>query len=175
MKKNNDRPILTEQSRQIYQPWNSAATYKDGDKVMLPSGQVVTIGDVGNGPLQADESIFDDVTVFDRLRTATQSAASIPSIIAEIDELLKPAGFCVSRIPQEEPAPEQAAEDMSDWRNWRKGDFVECITHDAPLLNFGQLYQIFMNDGEFICIGDEASGWEPYRFRFHSRPTGASK
>ncbi len=148
------RPILTEQSEPEY-PFNDKSLWEP----------VRDIGTAGN--------------VFDRLSSAVRASQETPSIIEEIDAMLKPAGFCVARIPQEEPAP-QSVEDMSDWRNWREGDIIERVAVGASWWTVGRSYITVMYDNmlgvrdntdDFMGISDKTAD----RFRFISRPTGASK
>lgn len=120
--------------------------------------------------------------IFTRLRTATEHAASIPSIIAEIDALLGPE-YQVVRVEQVEAQP---VEDMSDWRNWREGDLLECVAHDMTWHEFGKVYRLGKDgEGDYGILdndGDALNECAPHGiyfntdyFRFHSRPTGASK
>lgn len=76
---------------------------------------------------------------------------------------------------------EAPAEDMSDWRNWRKGDLVKRASSKSPAVyTSGQLYRVIglehqgpaieddCGDGSF-CIADSEELRS--RFRWHSRPT----
>lgn len=112
-------------------------------------------------------------SVFTRLRTASEHAESIPSIIAEIDELLGP-DYQVVRVEKVEATAPQ--EDMSDWRNWKPGDIVICV-NGKGWENFiaGASYHVTAEHDsgryiEHIFIGSHIAD-----FRFHSRPTGATK
>lgn len=114
-------------------------------------------------------------SVFDRLKSAIAASESIPGIIAEIDALL-PEGYCVAKREAEQPA-----EDMSDWRNWREGDAVECASDEWPTLyTLGNIYaieflgddhiRVFDNLGQRSSCGFSESELRKSPFRFHSRP-----
>lgn len=72
--------------------------------------------------------------------------------------------------------PKETQEDMSDPKNWRVGDLVQCVSTRLMLdMTKGKNYEI--NDIDGICIsliddaGDVATREADTRFRFHSRPT----
>lgn len=70
----------------------------------------------------------------------------------------------------------QPAEDMSDWRNWRAGDLIECVdtTAGGRRMTKGQFYRLTDTpDGNVVDIinDDGDKEWFSHaRFRFHSRP-----
>lgn len=73
-------------------------------------------------------------------------------------------------------APKEPQEDMSDPKNWRAGDLVQCVYTDGMTdMTKGKNYEI--NDIYGICIslvddaGDVATRSADSRFKFHSRPT----
>lgn len=138
------------------------------------------------------ETIFDDESemetiwryvednakhdVFHRLHAASSAAASIPSIIAEIDELLGP-DYQVVRVEKVEATAPQ--EDMGDWRNWKPGDRIVCDLWNGTMFKQGEVYEI---DNDCLVETEEydfRSKIENFiglgKFRFHSRPTGATK
>ena len=113
-------------------------------------------------------------TVFDRLKSAIAASESIPGIIAEIDALL-PDGYCVVQSVQPPTLDLQPAEDMSDWRNWREGDWVvgkfgitsKVVTIESP--QYDGYYAVKLSS-----IG-EGDYWAPHAYlRFHSRPAKGS-
>jgi len=76
----------------------------------------------------------------------------------------------VSMLKQSKPA-----EDMSDWRNWRPGDLVECITTCEGQYTKGKLYEIRGVNNKIVDTklddkGSNTNGWHVRHFRFHSRP-----
>ena len=116
--------------------------------------------------------------LFDRLKSAIAASESIPGIIAEIAAML-PEGYCVTK--REAEKVEQPAEDMSDWRNWREGDAVECASDEWPTLyTLGNIYaieflgddhiRVFDNLGQRSSCGFSESELRKSPFRFHSRP-----
>lgn len=93
---------------------------------------------------------------------------------------LKAEGFVL--IQSDEPNSEVesaqddiAQQDMSDWRNWEKGDIILCVKSDCypSELTVGKLY-IYHGDGDVIDDGGAEQGY-PIRFgecfKWHSRPT----
>jgi hypothetical protein len=121
------------------------------------------------GPAQAEGT----PSVFDRLKSAVAASESIPTLLAEIDALL-PDGYCVTRCV------EQPAEDMTDWRNWKEGDILECI-RPTEFHTKGRLYLIGTDsEGDYGILDDEGDVLDRYApggecftrsyFRFHSRP-----
>jgi len=113
------------------------------------------------------------LSAFDRLKSAVAASESIPGIIAEIAAML-PEGYCVVK------SEAQPAEDMSDWRNWREGDFVECISKDDD--GNGRLFgRIEVGEIKAIeAVGNigvrtvPGSWGKNGAYRFHSRPAKES-
>lgn len=65
-------------------------------------------------------------------------------------------------------------EDMSDWRNWREGDIVECVDSSFGFISVGEAYSITGFTGESIEFLDDDGDEMDYAcsaFKFHSRPT----
>jgi hypothetical protein len=117
---------------------------------------------------------FTTESVFDRLKSAIAASESIPGIIAEIDAML-PEGYCVVQSVQPPTLDLQPAEDMSDWRNWRKGDILQATRSSGGGYVEGNLYiikQIYGStvDTEIDSKGHDDNGWDVQFFRFHSRP-----
>lgn len=81
--------------------------------------------------------------------------------------------------------PHQSTPDMSDWRNWQVGDFVERTSPEYPeLYMVGDTYQVFKVTEQGCAVGDKLGSlsrcWfdaeaEPAsgQFRWHSRPEKA--
>lgn len=125
------------------------------------------------------------LSVFQRFQEAVSASESIPAIIAEIDALL-PEGYCVAKRSTVNEAHIEGVggitltslpvEDMSDWRNWREGDLVECISTDDD--GAGGLIGIEIGDVRPITGISEKFGvrtskysWGKTKaYRFHSRP-----
>lgn len=167
------RPILPADSKPEplgYQAWDAATTYRESDKVMMPSGQVVTFGDITPGLIKKE---FDSDTVFTRLSAAVAAADSIPALIAEINGML-PDGYEV----REKAKTEQPAEDMSDWRNWKRGDLV-TLKDDAMAISEVKhrlIYIIERVERDGFSIASDCAGFShgfsesASKFKFHSRP-----
>lgn len=68
--------------------------------------------------------------------------------------------------------------DMSDWRNWREGDFIVCTEQHGSGFKKGNIYEI-SEIVRSVCnaikvVSDEngqKNGWQPRFFKWHSRPT----
>jgi len=72
--------------------------------------------------------------------------------------------------------PEATDKDMTDWRNWREGDVLECVNGDGHVsIASGNLVTVrqvqFTNGTIMFCHPDGFEGVAlTRRFRFHSRP-----
>lgn len=134
-----------------------------------------------------------------RLCVAHKHAQTIPDLEAELREVLGSMGYdLVARSPfvdlannQQDIDPEFAqaiednifelgksepAEDMSDWRNWRERDLVECVDgYNWDVFKQGGLYRVTKTHKEWVYIDT----WPIYQhikdFRFHSRPAKGEK
>lgn len=119
--------------------------------------------------------------LLERLKAAHAQAQQIPDLEAELREVLGSMGYdLVARSPFVEP--EAAVEpDMSDWRNWREGDVLECVNADGHVsLASGNLVTVrqvqFTNGTIMFCHPDGFEGVAlTRRFRFHSRPAKGEK
>ena len=68
--------------------------------------------------------------------------------------------------------------DISDWRNWRAGDFVVCVEDYSKQFTQGKKYELSGLDKDEryprvqIKADDtgEVNGWGAEKFKFHSRP-----
>ncbi len=70
---------------------------------------------------------------------------------------------------------EPSTEDMTDPRNWRAGDWVECVDGLPEEFTSGRLYRLrdTCHEGRARIAADDAgcsNGWSHDRFRFHARP-----
>lgn len=124
------------------------------------------------------ESLATDL--IERLKTAHQSAAELPDIVAELRAQLEPLGYdLVARDPfvDLDAPPFERVPDMSDWRNWREGDLVECKDSTEGYTE-GGIYKLREDpaNGKARTVTDDkgsvTNGWTANHFRFHSRPTG---
>jgi hypothetical protein len=150
----------------------------------------------------------DQDMLISRLKAAHEAAQTIPDLEAELREVLADMGYdLVARNPFTDDCcnqPEQCWEpcgelgkderyvgvvepeaevetpqDLSDWRNWRKGDKIQC-TEDSPARTYlaGCVYTIKKVDKRQKVVFTRTDnrgitgGWGADRFRFHSRPKG---
>jgi len=114
-----------------------------------------------------------------RLQAAHEAAQTIPDLEAKLREVLAGMGYdLVARSPFVEPeAAVETEQDMSDWRNWREGDLVECVEGTVGCVSRGDLYKVeaaYPSDPHYVGICPDDNGvlgaYRPNRFRFHSRP-----
>jgi hypothetical protein len=127
--------------------------------------------------------------LLDRLKSAHDQAQQIPFLEAELRRELAGMGYTLGEIGVVEPAnstavvvePEAAVEtpqDMSDWRNWREGDFLTVIQKRyGHKFSIGQIVQIKTISEGSICCADRSDEWylEDDEARWHSRPAKGEK
>jgi len=122
------------------------------------------------------------VDVFTRLASAVAASESIPALIAEINAMLHPRfevrekEYISDMIsdPGGWSSIESAPEDMSDWRNWKEGDILECISAPTSWWKLGKLYAVRLC-GNSMCIIDGDGDERPLQlisefFKPYSRP-----
>ena len=69
----------------------------------------------------------------------------------------------------------QPVEDMSDWRNWKIGDKIECLGHCPGQFTQGALYKVRALHQHSVSVdlddnGSDTNGWGYSNFKWHSRP-----
>lgn len=123
--------------------------------------------------------------IISRLKSAHKAAQSIPDLLAELREALGSEllrmlveGECYQSDMVSDPEGWKASEpDMSDWRNWKAGDYVTVHGdkggYDPGTYKDGVAYKITNTDESGVDV-------DGYRFvkdeiergelRFHSRP-----
>lgn len=69
----------------------------------------------------------------------------------------------------------QKHEDMSDPKNWRNGDIVECIVDHEDYFTAGYRYVVDYMECDWVNIHADDEGDEnairPHKVKFHSRPS----
>ncbi len=69
---------------------------------------------------------------------------------------------------------DEVLSEMSDWRNWREGDWLECLSNFDGGLTAGKLYTLLSveHPGVYVFRDDdgEENGALITDFRWHSRP-----
>lgn len=65
---------------------------------------------------------------------------------------------------------------MSDWRNWKAGDLVECKSVCAGQFTNGKIYQVRGLGTHNVEVikddrGSTSNGWGYKNFTWHSRPS----
>lgn len=118
----------------------------------------------------------------DRIRALdTQRAELEATHQRQIGEIDGERGELVSKLAEEGLAlveVVQPVEDMSDWRNWKAGDLVECRTDRWPgVYTRGDQYEVIQASP--LRIADDCGGADSHcligeknaeRFKWHSRP-----
>lgn len=110
----------------------------------------------------------------DRITEIDATTEALEEERASLIQRLEDEGFALIKRKVE---PVMPVEDMSDWRNWRAGDEVICITDKWPnIYQNGKSYKVksveqhqallFDETGGSCAIGDEVSP----NFKWHSRP-----
>ena len=135
------------------------------------AGRLTTIADVKarfttDGPLQWR----DRITEIDRTVEALEEER------VALVQRLEGEGFrLIERINAGIADSMQAHEDMSGWRNWKVGDFVESVIDEDEDIEKGGKYKLW-RDTECASIyivdaaGDRRNRF-PYDYKFHSRPS----
>lgn len=170
------RPILTEA-----EPRPTAETYLNAAEKILESKRDKLYTKEGGKAEPSPD--YDPRSVsfnlLKRLQAAHEAAQTIPDLEAQLREVLAGMGYdLVARSPFVEPeAAVETEQDMSDWRNWREGDLVECVEGSVGCVSRGDLYKVeaaYPSDPHYVGICPDDNGvlgaYRPNRFRFHSRP-----
>lgn len=106
------------------------------------------------------------------LRKITKAYRSLVGLDGAYDEALVNAERVL--------AGTQPAEDMSDWRNWKVGDLIECVTDELEgVYTKNKYYQVIDVTSEHADVLDDLGGksscWildvHAHHFRWHSRPS----
>lgn len=115
----------------------------------------------------------------DRITEIDATAKALTTERAELVQKLASEGFAlIGRINDLLTEAAQKHEDMSDWRNWKVGDIVECVSHNerwSAKFAIGSVNVIkeIITDSDVpvdltINIGYYVS---PFDFKWHSRPS----
>ena len=124
---------------------------------------------VAQGPLQWRDRIYElDTQRAELEATYQRQIGEIDGERLELVGKLKAEGLALVEVVQ-------PVEDMSDWRNWKAGDFLECVDisdKHCAAIQLGELYQ-YKGFGDVIDDdGDEQA--YPVKhgkcFKWHSRP-----
>lgn len=124
-------------------------------------GEIYNAQAIEHGPLQWR----------DRIAEIDSTTQDLTTERAELVQKLASEGFAlIGRVVE-------PVEDMSDWRNWQAGDFVEAIDTSGGY-SPGCVYEIRGFDlpcGVVYTVSDDSgrktNGWSNKFFKFHSRPS----
>lgn len=187
------RPILAEQEPDNHLGEDTTRRINEGIRRRFDEARLAICDVELPSPEAASEYVYGQAgrgfmaegtpSVFDRLRNAVEAAKSIPTLLAEIDAML-PEGYCVAMRQYDTAGGSAPAEDMTDWRNWKEGDLLECIRPTEFRVK-GKLYLFGRDcDGDYGILDDEGDVLDRYKpggecfngeyFRFHSRPAKES-
>lgn len=117
----------------------------------------------GNGSAFLHAAVTDNPELFNATATCDRWKQAADEVTMR-DAFM--AGFKTAKQP---------FEDMSDWRNWRAGDLLECVDHRSDYFTVGKTYKVSsIGEGGWVSVAKDDSGAEnarsPKFFKFHSRP-----
>lgn len=155
-----------------YRPHNPAeqveACSKPELQIRLPDGygEIYSAQAVEHGPIQWR----------DRITTIDFDIHSLTAERAELVQKLASEGFAlIGRINDLLTDAAQKHEDMSDPKNWRNGDIVECIVNHEDYFTSGSRYVVDYMECDWVNIHADDDGDEnairPHKVKFHSRPS----
>jgi len=106
----------------------------------------------------------------DRIREIDKQLSDLAIERAELVSKLAGEGFALIA------AVAEPSEDMTDWRNWKVGDFVECVREirSTTGISVGSIYALTCTSGDSIEFDDDddcRDRGDPENFKFHSRPS----
>lgn len=138
-------------------------------RISLPENYGEIIGGSVEGPIQWR----------DRITEIDATTQALTAERADLVQKLASEGFAlIGRINELLTDAAQKHEDMSDWRNWKVGDIVECVSHNerwSAKFAIGSVNVIkeIITDSDVpvdltINIGYYVS---PFDFKWHSRPS----
>lgn len=129
-----------------------------------------------DGPLVWRDRIYELAAQHEEIAEVYNRQSS--EIAAERDSLiqrLESEGF---RLINGSVEAATHAEDMSDWRNWKVGDLVECVSESIESresMIVGNLYELVEDDGGISIIDEDGdlmcSVVASERIIWHSRPS----
>lgn len=137
-------------------------------QIRLPDGygEIYSAQAVEHGPIQWR----------DRIMTIDFDIHSLTAERAELVQKLASDGFAlIWRINDLLTDAAQKHEDMSDPKNWRNGDIVECIVDHEGYFTAGSRYVVDYMECDWVNIHADDDGDEnairPHKVKFHSRPS----
>ena len=112
----------------------------------------------------------------DRIAEIDFDIHSLTAERAELVQKLAGEGFAlIVRINDLLTDAAQKHEDMSDPKNWRNGDIVECIVDHEDYFTSGYRYVVDYMECDWVNIHADDEGDEnairPHKVKFHSRPS----
>ena len=140
-----------------------------GPYIVVNDFQLQQVGQL-DGPLQWRDRItqIDADIKFEEERHCSNMAC-MDQERSDLVAKLAAEGFALI-APVAEPV-----EDMSDWRNWKAGDLLECVNSQSRHYTSGKIYKFISasHHGSVRAMDDREveNGLMPVYFKFHSRPT----
>lgn len=148
------------------------------EPVTLPEGygEIITATlESTSGPLQWRDRIHEiDAEVTKRNEAHRQAIEAFEEERASFVQRLEDEGLQL--FQGKVCGGVQPVEDMSDWRNWKEGDLIECCNDYTSHFTRGKNYAYSGLDEYGACgvIADDegdANGWSFSNFKWHSRPS----
>ena len=112
----------------------------------------------------------------DRITEIDATTQALTTERADLVQKLASEGFAlIGRINELLTDSAQKHEDMSDPKNWRNGDIVECIVDHEDYFTAGYRYVVDYMECDWVNIHYDDEGDEnairPHKVKFHSRPS----
>lgn len=119
--------------------------------------------------------VFDPIYCRDRIKEIDALVESLEEERVSLVQALEDEGFLLISAALISATP---TEDMSDWRNWKEGDLVECVSdvvESCERMTVGNLYSVNIDCGDMVIIDDDNDPMHSVvgskRIKWHSRPT----
>lgn len=129
------------------------------------------------GAKAAAQAAINPIEWRDRIHEIDRTVEALEEERVSLVQRLADEGFkLIGKINEGIADAKQAHEDMSDWRNWKVGDLVECLNDHPGQFTKGKLYKIKAFNTFSVSIelddgGSDTNGWQFKNFKFHSRPS----
>lgn len=137
------------------------------------SGDIIAYRPILSEQSEPDAKQSLTVDLLTRLRVAQEASKDFDAALEELSEQLCELGYQLVPITPE-VALEVPSEDMSDWRNWREGDKIQCISSKGWEDTFvsGAVYTITSRWAGGIDLDSRPVALSGFAddFKFHSRP-----
>lgn len=153
-------------SYRLHKPAEQVEACSKPELMSLPENYGEIIGGSVEGPIQWR----------DRITEIDATTQALTAERADLVQKLAGEGFAlIGRINDLLTEAAQKHEDMSDPKNWRNGDIVECIVDHEDYFTDGYRYVVDYMECDWVNIHADDEGDEnairPHKVKFHSRPS----